>query len=505
MRKKLEGLALCVLAMLPAVTARTAEDSEPSATAEALPGHRLRMPSAAPFAPQTVRFSLAGSWFQQANFGGIQITGTQSHVSVGYTIRGDVAVALRWSATSHRGNALQPREIQSFGDLDLTGLYVLPVPTQHAPVLTGVAVRPGVRLLTNTDGFAGYPDTASPYLDVIGSGVAGPVRLGASVGYLLDRSDALLNDIPPGALLTPGQRSALGISESDNLHWAVGADVPLFDERLVPFFEYNGRAYFGDAAGDNPHLLGFGARTTWPLGGGRISVSAGVDLAVGGTTTTAHRPPEPHHRVLFSASFLTGPKAGAPRPVAPPPVVVPTPKAPPPAPKTPRLGRVRGIVRDAESGEPLSSTVIAFLGAGKNALLTDDFGRFRQGEFEPGEVRIRAQRKGYAPAVTEVTIETDQTTDIDIDLIPASTSRKIGTLSGVVKSRGGKALKGTLVFRAGSSSREIETDDQGRFRTDLPPGTYVVRVEASGHVAQTKSIRVTGGELTILNVLLAAR
>lgn len=494
-----------ILFFAVALSPARASADEAGSTMGAHPGI-VWLPSATPMAANVLRICLVGTYFQESDFGGTggRLTGVQSWAAVGYTVSPRVSVAASYAFSSHRGT-LDPPEIQAFGDVDVSALVSVWSGTELGALeVTGAAVHGGVRSLAG-----GYLPSASPYVDAIASGRIAGLDLVASAGFLGDRSPGVFDD---PVVLDASQRAAYGVAEGSHMRWSVGASYPLLDGRIRPYLQYRGRAYFGDAAGDSPHLIGVGATSGLPWAGRTVHLSAGADIAAAGTSPEPKRPREPVVRALMKVSFVAPPvrdheirdTAGpTPTPIADStPLPTPTPEV---VIRGSHQGAITGVVRDEESGEPLAATVISFLGFSRNAVLTDAYGRWRQGEFSPGEVRIRAQKSGYSPAVTTVTVEADGTVRADIDLIPAKRGAKTGTLAGSVKTRSGSPLSATLVVQVGKTRRELDTDDAGRFRKDLPPGRYVVQVSAPGYVQQTKTLEVTAGELTVFNVLLSRR
>jgi hypothetical protein len=68
---------------------------------------------------------------------------------------------------------------------------------------------------------------------------------------------------------------------------------------------------------------------------------------------------------------------------------------------------------------------------------------------------------------------------------PSST----GGLRGVVGSEGGPQV-GVIVDAKGPKNAEATTDDEGRYKLELIPGTYVVSIPLS-HCGRPKTIEVT--------------
>ena len=78
-----------------------------------------------------------------------------------------------------------------------------------------------------------------------------------------------------------------------------------------------------------------------------------------------------------------------------------------------------------------------------------------------------------------------------------------GTITGVVTGAGNRPLAGAAVAVAGST-RGDQTDAQGRFTiTAVPAGSRTVRATFAGHTEATRSVTVTAGQTTTLNITLS--
>jgi len=72
-----------------------------------------------------------------------------------------------------------------------------------------------------------------------------------------------------------------------------------------------------------------------------------------------------------------------------------------------------------------------------------------------------------------------------------------GQVRGLVRSFSGAGLRARI--RIEPLGKEIQTDAAGNFQLDVPPGTYEVVVEASGHAAQRRHVQVPEDGVVILN------
>ncbi len=158
--------------------------------------------------------------------------------------------------------------------------------------------------------------------------------------------------------------------------------------------------------------------------------------------------------------------------------------------------QLRGIVRDAETGQPLPKISVW---DGEKTIVTDAAGRFTLAGLSAGRLRINASGNGYLldglsdPKSTQrtayrssgvyVTIPPENPTEITLYMRPSP------FVVGTVLDSFGQPVFGAMVtshrlFYDSEGKRTLrrqlasETDDRGQFETEsLPPGDYVFRAE----------------------------
>jgi hypothetical protein len=83
---------------------------------------------------------------------------------------------------------------------------------------------------------------------------------------------------------------------------------------------------------------------------------------------------------------------------------------------------VRGVVRDARSGEPLSTVVVQLEGAARKTL-TSATGTFDLGTLEPGKYVLKLSTVGYRLLQTRIDVKEDEATELNLVLNPDTSQR----------------------------------------------------------------------------------
>jgi hypothetical protein len=139
--------------------------------------------------------------------------------------------------------------------------------------------------------------------------------------------------------------------------------------------------------------LTVGVRVVPPVRG--LSVAVALDLGLTGTSMFVH---ELAPNAPFSLAVAVGYDYDA-RPPAPVPAAGAAAVAP-----APPEGRVRGLVSDAASGQPLADVIVSVQGLELGPLASDAAGEFTTYLLPPGPVKLELRRAGYEPGQCEATI-----------------------------------------------------------------------------------------------------
>ncbi|MEO0082012.1 MAG: carboxypeptidase regulatory-like domain-containing protein [candidate division WOR-3 bacterium] len=149
-------------------------------------------------------------------------------------------------------------------------------------------------------------------------------------------------------------------------------------------------------------------------------------------------------------------------------------------------GVVAGLVTDAVTSLPLAAKV-EFVGADIGPVTSDvGTGSFRIDNVPVGVYTVTAEADGYFKSSQTVQVEDGRVAAPTFALKPLTLK---STLTGKVSDKKeGKPLVATVSF-PGSDVSEVRTDPAtGVYKTDLPVGSYTVKVTSEGYITQTAAL-----------------
>ncbi len=326
----------------------------------------------------------------------------------------------------------------------------------------------------------------------------GALALTAQAGFRYDKS---ARSAPDADLLSPSDRMALGVSESHAALVGAGAGVRVGGTSEL-FAEWSMDYLVGDRAPRarlSPMRVGAG----WRLGLGElVTAQLAGEYSLADTTNLLPMedlyPVEPRFSVMLGASFnlFRSRAPGGDRLVdgagdgdggtgidgtAPPPAT----------------GTVV-ISVTGDGGSPLADADVELAAAGGDAPLTartDKDGRATFIEVATGKARVTIRQADHEAKVQELDVAAGQAASVAVALdkrLPP------GQLLGTVRNYNGKPLKASLAIEP--TGTRAESDDNGEFTVDLPPGDYQVTIEADGVKPQTRKVKIEQNGVTILNV-----
>ncbi len=391
-----------------------------------------------------------------------------------------------------------------------------------------VALLPSVRMPTTAQDFVPAPLNTDASIDAL-LGVSlrprlpqFPLRLSVLLGYVQDRSLRVLDaqdcmggtvaDCLRGRLEST---AAYGVS-LPRVRAAVGAELPLSLHRhvsLTPAVNYRAEVMVGDADPVLLALLGSGfpsaplqGRVQQALSiGGRIglSIPLAIDFGVrlglqdAGYAMGAKLPLVTGYGGLSWELDLLGDSGRQPRSTLSP---VAT---------QPRVGpdgapcRVAGVIRDAQSGQPLADSVVRFVGQRHNAILTDDKGSFSSAVLACGAIYIEASRGDRQTTRVPVVVAPGEQAAVEIRL-PRRERTQSGGLWLTVRSSDGNRMQVRALLSRDAQQQPLLGEERGLFAR-VAAGAWLLRVDAAGYLSREQIVVIGDGAELRLDLVLQRR
>lgn len=323
-----------------------------------------------------------------------------------------------------------------------------------------------------------------------------PLALLANVGMRIDQSAASAPDL---ARVRPGDRIALGLSDSHAVLLALGAA-----SRVHPRAEL-----FGELALDL--LVGsaapsFASSPMRAVVGGRAFVSDALSVELKTTVSFQQRPStelgEPLVPIEPRAQVGVGIRyAFDLRPPPPPPPVEKPREVEPPEPQT---ATVTGVLLD-DQGAPLpDAEVVLRAGELERETITDGEGRYTFTDVPVGPATLESRATGFETLRWELTVGGQMR---PLEPRPLTAKGNVGTLRVLTRSFESEPIAATVEVHAANGKKVLvsgSTDAEGRYESDLPPGEYVVMISAPGYRPHRREIRIERYGVAIMNVDLHA-
>lgn len=400
-----------------------------------------------------------------------------------------------------------PELLKSYGDLVLGAKGVYPL----SPAAT-LGFELGLKFLAGVSNLAFSPSSTSLWVgpvltyDLRNTQENVPVRVHAGINYYLDNSSNL-RDLS-GVTVNTKEATMFGYGIAPSrLRVAVAADLPLGKETLAipldPFVEYHFEYATGSAdstfAAYAPPVCGNGAAgqacvdnrdSHWMTLGIRADVFRGltVDLGVDLRLRSAgfpYGPPVPPYNVVFGLSLPVDLDS-----VVRPRVVTKTVEVP----AYPRRGSISGRVQSTEGAVPIQGAVV-IVGRHPHAnAASDGEGVFTTIDLEPGPVDLQVSAPGFESALIQAKVMAGRVEPVTVALVAKPPS---ASLHGRAIGRDGKAAAATIKVAGQGKTEgifELHGDPAGAYAVSLPPGTYRVRAEAPGLLAQETQVELAANQ-----------
>jgi hypothetical protein len=160
-------------------------------------------------------------------------------------------------------------------------------------------------------------------------------------------------------------------------------------------------------------------------------------------------------------------------------------------------GEVRGTLRAAGTGTPLAGSVTV-VETGKTVPARAGDGSFVV-PLPAGHWTLRASSFGYLDVSTAVDVAAGGVVNLPVELA----AHPAGTLAGTVTGPAGPVAGASIVVQGTPLSATTGADGAYAI-TGVPAGGWTVRVTATGHQAVTRTVTVSAGQTTTLDVTMVA-
>lgn len=312
------------------------------------------------------------------------------------------------------------------------------------------------------------------------------IELLGMIGYRLDFTG---NTVDAPSRYRTGDRLALGVSEFDAVPLALGGRYHWGEASA--FLELGGDWLLGEGVPEPsqfPWRASLGVAT--PLSDlllGTVVFDTSLSARHEATDTESLFAVEPRFRLIagLSTSFSLEAIEVAPRP--------PSQTEPPPK-LEPLLTSVLLVQVTSPEGDPISDASVQIEREGaKTDVPHANLETYRLPDVKRGTVQLYVSADRLLPVTREVELTEDKVV-VPIQLQVAGST---GQIRGVVRSFSGKGLMTRIRIEPLGEKRV--TSASGAFTIDVPPGRYEIVLEADGHLAQRRSVKVAADGVVVLN------
>jgi outer membrane protein OmpA-like peptidoglycan-associated protein len=343
-----------------------------------------------------------------------------------------------------------------------------------------------------------------------------PLRFHVNAGFLYDNSIALLpaNQCASSTSNDACIRSravetfAYGIGTS-RMRLAFAADSPLQIKSvgLQPFVEYHLEIAVGDGDQTIVNALKssmMGDRLTSPVIqymtlGLRVRPIAGLILDAGldvGLMSPGFQygPPVPAYNVLLGAAYAYDGHSRKTKVVA---KTLTREVA-----RAPVEGKLRGVVRDANTHKPIEGAVVKYVRPSATSQSTAQDGSFVSYKFTPGPVTVEFSRDDYEPLKSDAEVVANGETAVEALLVPKPPAN--GQLRLRVSDPDGSPVMNAQVRLVSFDGKNADADGDGTgaFTAKTAPGEWTVEVVADGRLGRERRVTVAAGQAQSVEVTL---
>jgi outer membrane protein OmpA-like peptidoglycan-associated protein len=334
--------------------------------------------------------------------------------------------------------------------------------------------------------------------------------------YWFDNSGKLGESIYSVGPLTPFERFAYNINETDTVRIGLGLEVPLKARQVglhpvldwrwdIPANRQGFRCFsatlpVGDDCLSNvgvkayPMTLTIGLRMFTPPKGLAFTFAADVGLT-GTRDFVRELAPTAPYNIILGIAYTVDPRSRR----VPAPVGEPTPSY-----ELPPEGHIRGLVIDARSGKPVANARVTVLGQETSPQTTDQDGRFVADSLPAAEVALEVTHPKYEPGqciASFAEVDTTKKVEAIAEVTCPITAQSLdGRLQVMVVGSKGRPIPAIAVTIRGPADHRLVSDDHGQAAVDLPPGGYTAYIDDPAYLIAVGEIEVAAREDTTLTL-----
>jgi len=338
--------------------------------------------------------------------------------------------------------------------------------------------------------------------------------------YWFDNSAKLAGSIGSQGPLTPFERFAYGINETDTFRIGAGVEVPLEAGKikLHPLLDWRwdipvNRQDFQCASaslpsGDNclsdvgvkayPMTLTIGLRLYTPPKGLAFTLAADVGLTGTRDFVRELAPNAPYNVILGIAYAVDPRRSRAPESVSAPGSY-----------ESAIEGRIYGFVVDAHRDQPVANAHISVVGQEPSPQTSDEDGRFITYSLPVGEVALEITHPEYEPAECLASFaeldpseEIEPIAEVTCRMTPSSLD---GRLRITVVGKKGRPVPAIAVTIRGPSDHRLVSGDTGQAAVELPAGHYTAYIDDPAYLVAVTDIEVAPREETALTLQIVPK
>jgi len=159
-------------------------------------------------------------------------------------------------------------------------------------------------------------------------------------------------------------------------------------------------------------------------------------------------------------------------------------------------GVVTGRISDEETGLPLAAEIAFPYEESLQGVVSDSESGLYKLQLPVGIHRLRVSKDGYSSTEFPLEIPEGRTILKDITLEKKHVAK--GIVTGKVSDASTGEALGAIIRFSGTNLPPTASDLQtGIYRTEVPPGTYVITVEAQGYLSVSSPVVVGDGASAI--------